>query len=157
MNYLKTYERWTNYSDIVDDILDKINSSGINSLNASEKDFLDAYRKNNYKQMDDLIRDFNARNFSDKYFSFKYSHSEETGDETRYYGTIFVPDLVWEDGKTVNGEIEGYICKLSNHQLVPYFDKGDYDILEFCNGLEYELDNFLEYVVNTLEDEKSVE
>ena len=83
--------------------------------------------------------------------------TEETGDETRYYGTIFVPDLVWEDGKIVDGEIEGYICKLSNHQLVPYFDKGDYNILEFCNGLEYELDNFLEYVVNTLEDEKSVE
>ena len=36
-------------------------------------------------------------------------------------------------------------------------DKGEYDVLEFCNGLEYELDSFLDYVISTIEDEKTAE
>ena len=148
---------WNSYSDIVDDILDKINSKGISSLDSNEKSFLDSYRSNNFKKMDELIREINARSFTDKYFSFRLSHIKVIRDETRIYGTIFVPDIEFENGKRIDGEIEGFIIKLSNNQLIPNFDKGKYDILEFCEGLEYELDNFLEYVVNTLEDEKSVE
>jgi len=157
MKHLKTYESYSSYSDIVDDILDKISSQGINSLDLNEREFLDAYKDNNYKKLDQLIRELNSRNFTDKHFSFKLSHIEESDDEVRYYGTIEVPDIEFENGKRVDGILSGYISKLSNHQLIPYFEKGEYDILEFCNGLEYELDNFLEYVVNTLEDEKSVE
>jgi hypothetical protein len=41
-----------------------------------------------------------------------------------------------------------------NNQILPNFEKDGYDILEFCNGLEYELDNFLDYVILTIKDEK---
>ena len=32
-----------------------------------------------------------------------------------------------------------------------------YDVFEFCNGLEYELDSFIDYVVSELENEESEE
>jgi hypothetical protein len=51
--------------------------------------------------------------------------------------------------------MEGYILVLDHDNKVPVFEKKGYDILEFCNGLEYELDNFIDYVIETLEDEKN--
>ena len=64
----------------------------------------------------------------------------------------------------IEGRLEGRIVVFKNGQVSPDFysvqkdpNTGDnYDVFEFCNGLEYELDNFLEYVISTIEDEKTV-
>jgi len=156
MKHLKTFEGY--HDSHLDGILDKISKSGISSLSDNDKKFLDAYKDGDDKIMSEIERIENQRTFisSDKYFTFRLSYSEESPDGIYYYGTLTVPDLVWENGKTIDGEMEGYIWIVDNKQVIPVFDKGEYDVLEFCNGLEYELDNFLDYVVSTIEDEKTV-
>ena len=80
-------------------------------------------------------------------------------DEVHYLGTLYVPDLEWENGKRLEGRLEGRIVVFSNGQISPDFysiqkdpkTHDNYDVFEFCNGLEYELDSFLDYVVAELE------
>ncbi len=153
MLYLKTYENWTFYNEVLDEILDKINKSGFDSLDNLEKDFLKAW--DNKVEMNRILTLMKQQTFTDKYFTFKLKSIEDFGEEKYYYGTITVPDLEFGNNKRLSGELEGYILKVGE-QLIPYFEREGYDILEYCNGLEYELDNFLEYVVNTIEDEKTV-
>jgi len=153
MLYLKTYENWTFYNEVLDEILDKINKSGIESLDELEKEFLEAWE--NKTEMNRILTLMKQKTFTDKYFTFKLSEIKDFNSEKYYYGKIIVPDLEFEDGSRLEGEMTGWILKVGD-QLIPYFEKDGYDILEFCNGLEYELDNFLEYVINTIEDEKTV-
>jgi hypothetical protein len=59
-----------------------------------------------------------------------------------------------EKGGTIKGNMNGYIWSLNGHNI-PIFEKDGYDILDFCDGIEYELDLFLDYVVLTINDEKT--
>jgi len=154
--YLKKFENYQ--QDKVDEILDKISKSGMSSLSKNELDFLDAFGKGDEDKLIHLEYESGLKDFksTDGYFTFKFSHAEDYADEgIYYYGTITVPDLVWEDEKRIDGTMEGYILVLEHDNKVPVFEKKGYDILEFCNGLEYELDNFIDYVIETLEDEKN--
>jgi hypothetical protein len=153
--YLKKFE--TYQQDKVDEILDKISKSGMQSISKNELDFLDAFGKDDKDKLIHLEYESGLKDFksNDGYFAFKFSHVDDYGGEKKYYGTITVPDLVCENEKRIDGTIEGYILVLNNDTKVPVFDKNGYDILEFCNGLEYELDNFIDYVIETLEDEKN--
>lgn len=153
--YLKKFE--TYQQDKVDEILDKISKSGMSSLSKNELDFLDAFGKGDKDKLIHLEYESGLKDFksTDGYFSFKLSQVDDYGSEKKYYGIITVPDIVWESGKRIDGTMEGHILVLNNDTKVPVFDKHGYDILEFCNGLEYELDNFIDYVIETLEDEKN--
>ncbi len=139
----------------VDEILDKISSSGIKSLSDIELDYLKAYGEDNQMKMLNLEYEFGLKDFksNDGYFEFTFSHMEEFEDGDYYYGVITVPDLYWQNGKRLVGKLEGYILLLPNGDKVPVFERDGYDILEFCNGLEYELDNFIDYIIETLNDE----
>jgi len=157
MKHLMSFEGY--HDEYLDSILDKINKSGMNSLSDTEKEFLNAYSSNDVDKMIYIEHIEGQRTFtsSDKYFTFKYSHTEDYDDEgCRYYGILTVPNLEFPGGKIIDGEMDGYIWVISG-QVIPVFEKNDYDVLEFCNGLEYELDSFLDYVVSTIEDEKTVE
>ena len=146
------------YDDNIDSILDKINKSGKTSLTLLELEYLNAYSNNDFSKMDIIEKIEGQRTFysNDGYFSFKYEYMEDYGGGKYYYGIISVPDLEFEDGSKIYGEIEGYIAVYKSGQIVLSFELEGYDILEFCNGLEYELDTFLEYVIFTIEDEKTV-
>lgn len=157
MKYLKKFENY--HQAKVDDILDKINKSGINSLTQIEKDYLDAFGKDDTMKMRNLEYESGLKDFksTDGLFEFTFSHMEDFGDEGEfYYGTISVPDIEWEDSdERIDGTMEGHILVTSNGDKIPCFEKDGHDILDFCNGLEYELDNFLDYVIDTLNDEKN--
>ena len=71
-----------------------------------------------------------------------------------HYGTLYVPDYNSED-EHIEGVLEGYIWESPDGQIVPFFEVDGVDVLEFCEGLEYELDSFLQYCVDTINDEKS--
>lgn len=152
MKHLKKFETHS----FLDTILDKINKSGINSLTQSEKEYLNAYSLDDNEKMDYIEKIEGQRNFksSDGYFEFKYDSTEDYGDEMYHYGTLYVPDYNSED-QHVEGELEGYIWESPDGQIVPYFEVDGIDVLEFCEGLEYELDSFLQYCVDTINDEKS--
>jgi hypothetical protein len=148
------------HDDHLDSILDKIGKSGMDSLNDIEREFLSAYSSDDFDKMTYIEKIEGDRFFtsSDKYFSFKYSHTEDYGDEgCQYHGTISVPDISFDNGAIIDGRIDGYILILNDGQILPVFEKDNYDILDFCNGLEYELDSFLDYVISTIEDEKTAE
>jgi hypothetical protein len=94
-------------------------------------------------------------------FKFEFDSCEEYEDEIHYIGTLYVPDIIWSSGKKVEkieGRLEGRIVVYSNGQISPDFysvqkdpkSHDNYDVFEFCNGLEYELDSFLDYVVGEL-------
>jgi hypothetical protein len=151
------YEGYT-VQQRVDDILDKISKYGISSLRDDEKEFLNAHKTGNeeevHKKMilgeiDNIFEDDNG------YFKFEHSNTEDYGDELHYIGTLYVPDLSLEDGKKVEGRLIGRIIVYNNNQVNPDFyseskNGESYDVFEFCNGLEYELDSFLDYVVAEL-------
>lgn len=147
----------TYHTDYLDSLLDKINKSGIDSLTDVDRDFLNAYSSGDEDKMSYIEKTEGQKLFvsSDRYFTFKYSHLEDIGEEgIRYYGTLSVPSLDL-GSNVIEGELYGYIWTL-NGQSIPVFEKGNYDVLEFCNGLEYELDSFLDYVIFTIEDENPV-
>jgi len=154
MKHLMRYEGYTS-KERVDDILDKISKYGIKSLTQLEKDFLDSHKIGNEEELHDkLAKEESETVFEDdnNYFKFEHSKTEDYGDEIHYIGILYVPDLEWPNGKRIEGRLEGRIVAYKNGQNSPEFEKNQYDIFEFCNGLEYELDSFIDYVVSELDD-----
>lgn len=157
--------RYEGYSiqERIDDILDKISKYGISSLTPLEKEFLDSHKQGTEKEVHDKIaREENESVFEDDsgYFKFEHKETEVYDDEIHYIGTMYVPDMELPNGKKVEGILGGKIIVYQSGQVSPDFysvtkDKltqDNYDIFEFCNGLEYELDSFLDYVIAELEE-----
>lgn len=161
MKHLMRYEGYTS-KERVDDILDKISKYGIKSLTRLEKDFLDSHRLGKQEELHDkLSKSETETTFEDDngHFKFEFESCEDYGDEVHYLGTLYVPDLEFPSGRRLEGRLEGRIVVYQNGQISPDFysiqkdpKSGDhYDVFEFCNGLEYELDSFLDYVVSELD------
>ena len=159
MKHLMRYEGYTS-NERLDDILDKISKYGIKSLTELEKEFLDSHSSGKEKESHEKIgKEESDSIFEDKYFKFEHQETEDYGDEVHYIGTLYVPDLELPNGDRLEGRLDGRIVVFSNGQTSPDFYKtikvknGDvsYDLFEFCNGLEYEIDSFIDYVVGELE------
>ena len=162
MKHLMRYEGYT-AQQRVDDVLDKISKYGIDSLTQLEKEFLDSHKLGKEEEAHDKITKEESESvFEDDFGHFKFEHeeTEDYGDEVHYIGTLYVPDLVWSNGKTIKGVLYGRIVVYENGTNSPDFysvekdplSKDNYDVFEFCNGLEYELDSFIDYVVKELEE-----
>jgi hypothetical protein len=155
------YEGYT-VQQRVDDILDKISKYGMASLRPDELDFLNAHKTGTEEEIHKKMAfDENDTIFEDDngYFKFEHSETEEYDDEVHYIGTLYVPDLVFSSGKKLEGRLEGRIIVYNGGQISPDFysvskksNEDAYDVFEFCNGLEYELDSFMDYVVSELDD-----
>ena len=164
MKHLMRYEGYTSM-ERTDDILDKISKYGIKSLTQLEKEFLDSHKSGQEEEAHDKIGKEEIESvFEDDngYFKFEHSETEDYGGEIHYIGTLYVPDLEWPNGKRLEGRLEGKIIVYSNGSTSPEFysiskdpkSHEYYDVFEFCNGLEYELDSFIDYVVSELEEKK---
>ena len=86
------------------------------------------------------------------YFKFEFEAWEDYGDEQHYIGKLYVPDLEWPNGKRVEGCLNGKLIRYDNGVTSLEFEKDGYDVFEFCNGLEYELDTFVDYVISEIEE-----
>lgn len=158
MKHLMRYEGYS-IQERIDDILDKISKYGVSSLTSLEKEFLDSYSSGKEKETHNKIAlEENDSVFEDDngYFKFEHHETEDFGDEVHYIGTLYVPDMDTPNGK-LEGRLEGRIIVYSNGQTSPEFysvskktNEDSYDVFEFCEGLEYELDSFLDYVVGEL-------
>jgi hypothetical protein len=155
MKHLMRYENYTS-TERMDDILDKISKYGIDSLSDLEKEFLDSHKTGKEQELHDkLAKSEVETTFEDDLGKFTFELSEvqkiknKGGDleEIEIIGTLYVPDLELSSGKRVEGRLEGKIIKYSNGTTSLEFEKDGYDVFEFCNGLEYELDSFIDYVV----------
>lgn len=159
MKHLMRYEGYSS-KERVDDILDKISKYGMESLSQLEKDFLDSHRIGKEEEFHNKLAKQESENvFEDDmgYFKFEHQETEDYGDEIHYIGILYVPDLNISN-KKIEGRLEGRIVVFNNGQVSPDFysiskdsSNGEYyDVFEFCNGLEYELDSFLDYVISEL-------
>jgi hypothetical protein len=151
--------RYEGYSvqERIDDILDKISKYGITSLTPLEKEFLDSNSSGQENEVHDKIKYLeNDQIFEDDAgpFKFEYKETEEFENETHHIGTLYVPDLDLGNGEIIEGRLEGKIISYINGQTALEFEKDGYDIFEFCNGLEYEIDTFVDYVIEELKEEK---
>ena len=69
--------------------------------------------------------------------------------------------MTWEDGTTIEGRLEGRIVDFGDGRTSPDFfiaakhpksgKEVQFDIFDFCGGMEYELDSFIDYVVSEIE------
>jgi hypothetical protein len=147
--------RYEGYSTTqrVDDILDKISKYGMESLREDEIKFLNAHKYGNEQEVHDKMKFVeNEVIFEDDWGYFKYEHerTEVCNNETHYIGILYVPDITLSNGNKVEGRLKGEIVVYKDGQISPDFHHDEYDVFEFCNGLEYELDSFLDYVVDEL-------
>jgi hypothetical protein len=154
MKHLMRYENYT-ASERVDDILDKISKYGIKSLTKLEKDFLDSHSTGGQEEIHKIItKEESERVFEDDSGRFKFELEEikDYGDELHYIGKMYVPDLEFPNGSKIEGILSGRIIAFKNGSTIPdfYSDKDNYDIFEFCNGLEHELDVFVDYIIEEL-------
>lgn len=142
----------------LNDILDKISNSGISSLSNSDKFFLDSYKNNNQEEIHKIMlnKELEYVFYDDNgLFKFELNKIEYNDDEIHYIGIIYVPDLKISNDKIIEGRLIGKIVECDNGDIYPDFSKiGKYDILDFCNSLEYELDLFLDFVIKKINYEK---
>ena len=161
MKHLMRYEGYTS-NERTDEILDKISKYGMKSITPLEKEFLDSHKLGKEEELHDKLAKSETENiFEDDngHFKFEFDSCEDYGDELHYLGILYVPDLELENGKRIEGRLEGRIVVYENGQVSPDFysmqkdpkSLDHYDVFEFCNGLEYELDSFIDYVVSELE------
>jgi len=132
MKYLKSFEKIT-----VDTLLDKISKSGMNSLTHHEKDFL--YKYSNNEPTEDVQLEMNSEKYTDMIGPYEATlilyDVVYDGEETqKRNGKLFVNDV----------EYEGYILFNGDDYIRGIFDSKDSDIYTDLEGLEYEIDNFLE-------------
>ena len=151
------YEGYTT-TQRVDDILDKISKHGIDSLSSLEKQFLDAHKSGNEEELhNQLAKEESEKFFEDDagMFKFEFESIEEYEDEVHYLGILTCPDLI-ENGKTISGRLEGRIVyypetTFTSPDFGVQINGKDFDVFDFCEGYEYELDSFIDYVVSELE------
>ena len=161
MRHLMRYEGYST-KERVDDVLDKISKYGISSITELEKEFLDSHAIGKEDDIHNKItKEESEKVFEDDngYFRFDHKETEDYGDETHYIGTLYVPDMIFGDGERVEGRINGKIVVFNSNETSPDFsidiDGVIYDVFDFCEGLEYELDNFIDYIVQELENSEN--
>jgi hypothetical protein len=143
-------------NDILDDILDKISKYGINSITIHEKGFLDAYSSGDKQDVDNKVSVINNDIvFEDSYFKFELEETKKFEDEVHHIGTLYVPGLSPDPRTRIEGVLSGRIIVYQNGTYTIEFEKlnefQNMDVYDFCEGLEYELDSFIDYIVQELE------
>ena len=158
MKSLMLYEDFSS-QDKTDELLDKISKYGILSLTTHEKEFLDAVSSGDEEVVKNKMRILSTDTFfEDDYFKFELDDIKYKKNGIQYIGTLYVPDLE-KPHRTIEGNLKGKITLYNNgsYSLDFYkvvYEKGkevEYDVFEFCSGLEYELDNFIDYIIQELE------
>lgn len=159
MKKMKHIKEWNAFSinENIDNILDKMSRG--EGLTPDDKEKMQSYSSHLQKGGHSNDFDFkDKRVFTDDngYFKFTLDSIEDYGDETHYIGTIECPDYTYGDGgETIPGILEGRIVVTSEGLTSPDFcyENTGLEIFDFCEGLEYELDSFIDYVVSELENE----
>lgn len=143
-----------NPEDRLNFILDKISNNGIKKLTKEEKFFLESYSLGKEEEIHKKLSDEeSSKTFlsDDGNFIFKLDNVEYVDDVQYINGTLIVPDLILKNKKRVKGELKGSIIVFSESHIAVDFHRGKYDIFEFVDGLEYELDCFVDDLVYKIE------
>ena len=145
----------------INEILDKISRYGIESITSNERSFLDSLSTNDEETINSkLLGLMSDYIIEDEYFKFELEDIVYSDDCIESIGTLYVPDLISEDGNIIiEGNLNGKIILENNGDYLLDFFKVvkineidvEYDVFEFCDGLEYEFDSFVDYLLQELE------
>lgn len=145
----------------INEILDKISRYGIESITSNERGFLDSFATEDEEIINTkLLGLMSDYIIEDGYFKFELEDIVYADDGIEYIGTLYVPDLISEDGDIIiEGNLKGKIILENNGDYLLDFFKVvkingidvEYDVFEFCDGLEYEFDSFVDYLLQELE------
>lgn len=138
-------------------ILDKISSVGIKSLKKDEIMYLESYSHGKEKEFNEkLSEEENSKTFisDDGLFIFKLKEVELIDEVKFINGLLIVPDIKTKKGKIIKGELYGSIIVFDKSNVAIDFRKGKYDVFEFVNGIEYELDCFVDDIILKMKEEK---
>lgn len=160
MKHIMKYEGFST-QERQDGILDKISKYGIESLTLDEKEFLDSFRDGSEDEFNNKLNQKTNTLFEDDYglFKFEFKGIEKYDNETHIIGTIYVPDISIGN-QIIKGKLDGCIIDFGGGKVLPdffkkYTDKNgkehEFDIFEFCSGVEYELDSFIDYIIIEIE------
>lgn len=147
------------YEDRVNIILDKVLKYGVISLNKRELYFLDSFSSGDFKViLDKYIILEDILTFENTHFKFELNDTIIGNHEVSHKGVMYVPDITI-NGNIVEGNLDGELVVYKNGTYVLNFEKIInynkkkiiYDICDFCDGLEYEFDNFIDYIIQELE------
>jgi hypothetical protein len=128
MKYLKKFE-----NKLLDDILDKISFSGMDSLSDVEKDLLDDFSKGKTPIIKQ-IKDDSEKSFNGKIGPYDASLRLTTKTSDEWYGTLIVNGI----------EYKGRLSFDEADNLIGIFDSDDSDVYTDLEGLEEEIYEFLE-------------
>lgn len=135
MKHLKSFE-----NNMLDNILDKITKSGIDSLSSNEKEYLDKFSKD--KPTKEIEKEINAKTYSDSIGPYdaviKLTDIEQYDEDKQWFGVLSV--------LTKNGNLnyDGYITIKDGEYVNGFFKNSESDIYTDLEGLEYEVDSFLQ-------------
>jgi len=150
MKHLMRYEGFS-VSERVDEILDKITKYGLDIISQDEIDFLNAHQTPEQEKIHKrMLRKENEVVFEDdqNHFRFELEDYKDYGKEKQLIGTFYVPNIKdIDNGEVIEGQLKGQITIHIDGQISPDFTKDEYDIFDFCEGIEHELDSFVEYIV----------
>jgi hypothetical protein len=145
----------------INEILDKISRYGIESITSNERGFLDSFATEDEEIINTkLLGLMSDYIIEDGYFKFELEDIVYADDGIEYIGKLYVPDLISEDGDIIiEGNLKGKIILENNGDYLLDFFKVvkingidvEYDVFEFCDGLEYEFDSFVDYLLQELE------
>jgi hypothetical protein len=143
------YKILKEYQDVLDNILDKISSEGLDSLTHKEKTYLKQLEKTG--QLGDLEHHSeNKKGFEIESdieelpdMKFTFYESNDTDIETEYYGEIEFMDRTFVGSVVTDPD--------GNITSVEFYDfKDNTDLMVFLEGMEPELMYFLNDVVEKL-------
>jgi hypothetical protein len=139
--------------DRLNDILDKINEFGKPSLTKFELEFLNSYSKGDQEITNEKLLEIEKEKTflsDDGNFQFILEKIDIIEDTTIYSGILIVPSIKVK-AKIIHGQLFGCITKYGNGEISLDFGIGDNDVFDFVNGLEYELDSFIDEIVSKLQ------
>jgi len=143
---ITNFKIFENQEHILNNILDKIQQSGKDSLDSQELNFLDDYPNGKIESNDNKpVSEKTLKKFTSENFEFILTNIEtdELSRTMFIHGTMYFPADI----------IKGYIAiSLETYSVVPYFfDQLGRSSYEITEGIEYEFDDFINEIYETLE------
>ena len=126
-----------NIQSELDNILDKINDNGFDSLSLKERDFIKSFNKGTEKES---YQEFIKKEYEDGIFKFKLDNIKDVGNGDReFHGTLTIDDV----------KFNGYILYKSIGVSSPHFDdENGLTIWDHVEDFEYYLDDFIDYIIS---------
>jgi|AntRauTorckE6833_2_1112554.scaffolds.fasta_scaffold00717_10 hypothetical protein len=138
------YNMFRETKKYTDKILDNISKNGIESLSDEEREFLDSHKDGKEEETYNRIKNEFSDKIGDINVKFIYTDSEEEDGFLTHYGTLII-----EDG--IKHEYDGSITEFQGTFITDFENELENDWM-LVEGLEYEYEQFIEYVFGELED-----